>query len=156
MELVEDGLDPGGCLFGGTLVNGAVEFLLGPALVARVVGADHEHDEPGLESVEIPVLKPPEHVLGAVAANAKVCGMERGPVFLPDLPSLALPAVGDGVSEEDELGLAPFGNFVEAFVPFFRARMQDGLGCVVDRGLGGQQRQGGCEQGEDEAQFHGV
>jgi hypothetical protein len=70
----------------------------------RVVGADHEHDRLRLVAVEFSVVDTPQHVLGAVGAEAEV---ERpvgalGEVLLPHEPALILPVVRDGVAEKHD------------------------------------------------------
>ena len=64
-ERLDDRLDAVGDLVGG--------------VGADVVGADHQHDDLGVDPVDLAVLEPPEDVLGAVAADAEVGGVARGP-----------------------------------------------------------------------------
>jgi hypothetical protein len=48
------------------------DFGLGIVLVVRIVGANHDDGDLGLDAVELALFKPPEDVLGAVAADAEV------------------------------------------------------------------------------------
>ncbi len=126
VELVEDGFDAGGGVggwFSGFAVTG-------------VVGADHEDDEFGFEAVEVAVVETPEDVFGAVAADAEVGGFVIGPC-IPCGFACAIPALGDGVAEEDELGFAFFGDFVEGIDAAFGAAVDLGFDGEVGGGFGG-------------------
>ena len=92
------------------------------AVLARVVGADHENDGLGLDAIEFAVGDAPQHVLGAVAANAEVHWLVGTKGLLPDL-FLAAPAGGDGVTQEDEFSLALLGGFDESLMGGGEARV---------------------------------
>ena len=156
LQLGDDRLHALGGLRGRALIDLIVVLLLRPALMSRVVRADHEHDLLRLEAVEVAVLQAPQDMLRAVAADAEVRGLQRRPILLPDRLAFALPAVRDGVAEEDELGLALLGDLVERLVAFLGARMQHRHDRVVFRSLGDfrDERRSG-EEGEEEGElFH--
>ena len=157
LELREDRLDAFGGLFGAALVDSVIDFLLRTALVAGVVRADHEHDGLRLQAVEVAVVEAPEDVLGAVAADAEVGGLEGRPGLVPHGLAFAFPSMGDGVAQEDELGFAFLRDDVEGLMALLRAGMQDRLDGVV-RGVGGEHRggQSGGEQEGTERVLHGV
>ena len=123
VELVEDGFDACGGV-GGWFFGFAV---------TGVIGADHEDDEFGFEAVEVAVVETPEDVFGAVAADAEVGGFVVGPCF-PCGFACAVPALGDGVAEEDELGFAFLGDFVEGIDAAFGAAVDFGFGGEIDGG----------------------
>jgi hypothetical protein len=77
------------------------------------------------------MLETPEDVLGAVATDTEVRGLERGPILRPDGLALPFPTMGDRVTEEDELGFALLRDLIEGLVTLFRAGMQDGLDGIV-------------------------
>ena len=69
--------------------------------VAGVVGADHQHDDLGLDAVEFAVVDAPEHVLRLVTTDAEVRCVELGVAFLPHSRSRTVPARGDRVTDEE-------------------------------------------------------
>ena len=48
---------------------------LGVRVRAEVVRADHQGDEPGVQTLDLAVVQPPEDLFGAVAADAEVGGV---------------------------------------------------------------------------------
>lgn len=154
LELGDDGLDAFGGLLGGTLIDGAGEFLLGATLVSGVVGTDHQDDGLGLESVEVAMLEAPEDVLGAVTADAEVGGLEPSPGLFPDGLALTVPTVGDRVTEEDELGFALLRDDVEGFMALLRPRVEYRLDGVVGRGRSSDEGRHEGDEGRD-AGLHG-
>lgn len=74
--------------------------------MAGVVGADHNDGDFCLLLVaKISVVEAPNDVLGAVAADAKVEGVTFAVVFVPSVFAGAFPALGDGVTDEEEVVL---------------------------------------------------
>jgi hypothetical protein len=122
LDAVDDRLDARGGVLGLVLA------------MAGVVGADHDDDQVGRQSVEVAVIETPQHVLGAIAADAEVGGVARGVKLLPHLAPGAFPRLGDRITDEDELGLALLGDFVEAVVALLRAIVELGRG-RLDLGL---------------------
>ena len=109
-------------------------FGLGVVLVVGIVGADHHDGDFGLDAVELAVLKTPEDVLGAVAADAHVDGLAPTVKFLPHIFARAFPDFRDGVADEFDVVIAGI---------FLGALQHEGLavGCPVgarhgnDRGV---------------------
>ena len=75
---------------------------------AGVVGADHQHDDLGLDALELAVLNPPEDVLGPVAADAEVGRLARAVEPLPRFLG-AVPALGDRVAQEEQVDVPLLG-----------------------------------------------
>src|SRR6056297_2845013 len=71
--------------------------------VAGVVGADHQHVGLGIDSLELAVEQAPQHVLGAVARVAEIQRLAPGVELLPDLLAGPAPALGDRVTDKDQL-----------------------------------------------------
>ncbi len=84
-----------------------------------VVGADHEHDDLGLDAVELAVLDPPEDVLGPVAADAEIGRVPRPVEPLPD--RVVVPALRDRIAEEEQVDVPLLGSLEEAAVQFHPA-----------------------------------
>jgi hypothetical protein len=150
MILFVDGLDDGG---------DAVGDLLG-AMAAGVVRADHEDGDLGGDAVEFAVLDAPEDVLGLIAADAEVGGLQGTEGFVPDfLAAAAAPAVGDGIAEEEDVNIAFLGDLDKAFVAFdpaLVARAGGGGGILLVAGLNGIAEQDKTTDGEgDEQLTHG-
>jgi len=104
-EFGDDGLDALGNLLG--------------AVAAGVVRADHQYGELRLDAFEFAIADAPQDVLGAVATDAEVGGLERGEVLLPGrLGGAAAPGVRDRVAQEKQVHIALLGDGHETFVPF--------------------------------------
>jgi hypothetical protein len=58
---------------------------------------------------QFPVHGAPQHVLGAVAADAEVGGLTVGITLLPDRLAAAAPPRGDGVTHEQDVDVALLG-----------------------------------------------
>ncbi len=84
-------------------------------VASGVIGADHEHDGFGAYPIQFAVGDSPEDVLGAIAADAEVGWLPSGEVFVPYF-FLRVPSGGDGVPEEEKLGLGFSCDFEELFV----------------------------------------
>ena len=85
-----------------------------------VVRADHEHDDLGLVAVQLAVVEAPQHVFGAVAAEAEVERVERRSGELLPPHRAALESVDDGVADEDDRAAALLDElllFGEALLP---------------------------------------
>ena len=108
LQQFHDRGDAGRGFCGGAGVDLPAMLGHGAAFVSGVVGPDQEHGQLRLQPIVIAVLETPEDVFGAIAADPEICGLEWRPVFLPDRLTFAAPALGDGVPEEDERGLALF------------------------------------------------
>ena len=66
-----------------------------------VIGADHDHCGLWFSRIEWRVDQTPEHMLGAIAADAEVDGLMFGEGLGPDLfGPIAFPALGDGIADE--------------------------------------------------------
>src|SRR6185369_10592374 len=64
--------------------------------IAAVVRTDHDDSKLRLVAVRLAILQSPEHMLGAVAADAEIERLERTECLVPDfLSAAAAPAVGD-------------------------------------------------------------
>ena len=74
---------------------------------SRVVGADHQDDDPGRDTGHLTVAYPPEHIDNLVPGKAQVHRPPSGVVALPDLLARVLPAVGDGVADPQQINVAP-------------------------------------------------
>jgi hypothetical protein len=69
-----------------------------------IVRADHEHDQLGIEPIEIAVLHAPEDLRHLVAADGVVEDLDVGVALLSSRSlAVALPEVGDRVAVEDEV-----------------------------------------------------
>ena len=84
-----------------------------------------------------------DDVFGVVAGEAEIEGVAIGVVFIPDLFALVLPALGDGVADEDEVVFGGGGFFVFCFLarfpPIFVVAVGGddcGVGSVFDTGVG--------------------
>ena len=100
----------------GDLFHGVV-FAVG------VIGADHDDGGPGLEAIQITVIKSPEDMLRAVAADAKIDSIAVRVILRPHFLSFAFPPLRDGVADENDLRLVTgFGGaFVQQFLPVLPA-----------------------------------
>src|ERR1039458_3826790 len=149
-QLFAELLDDGGHAFQN--ISGRV------VVIGDVVDADEDDGDFGLEPVHVAVVQAPEHVLGVVAADAQVQRMTRGGILGPERFAIAFPALGDGVADEDDLGLAL--AFLDALVEFEELiiglalagdwldallKLRDRVGLGEDGG--GQQEQGGNKVG---------
>ena len=110
MDRVDDVLNARGNLFDRVLAD------------AAVVRADHEDDDLRLDAFEFAVLDAPQDVLGAVATDAEVSGLILS-IFFFEEGLLAVPAGGDGVAKEHDLGFALLGDFHEGLVLLLEARI---------------------------------
>ena len=77
-----------------------------------------------LNTFQLAILQPPQDVLGAVAADAEVGGLERHELFLEDhgavgprVVALAAPGIRDRIAEEQHVDAAAFGHLDELVVP---------------------------------------
>jgi hypothetical protein len=120
--------------------------------VGDVVDADEKDGGFGFQAIEVAVVQAPEDMLGVVAADAEVEGMAGRVIFRPDLFAIALPALSDGVSDEDDfrLALVLLGAPVEFEEPLVcLAVAGDRLDALVElRGWFGLAESGGGEQDE--------
>ena len=134
-----DFFDDGGDAFDD--LAGGVVFAVG------IVGADHDDGDFGFDAFEVSVLQAPEDVLGAVTTDAEVHGFAIGVMFFPDFfGSAAFPALGDGVADENELGvLGVFDAGVEEVGADFPAGVAGHWG---DGGVIGKGGSGGKNDGE--------
>ena len=85
--------------------------------VAGVIGADHHDGCFGQNAVDVAVIQPPQDVFGAITPDTEVHRVAVAVVLCPDLLTGALPAMRDRIADEDEIGVALLGSFVEALVP---------------------------------------
>src|SRR5208282_3698979 len=86
--------------------NGLRNVVRGVAVA--VVGANHQHDDLGMDAVQLTVFDAPEDVLRAVATDAEVGGVARRVVFVPNRPAFAAPVVSDGIALEQNVNAASF------------------------------------------------
>lgn len=71
-------------------------FVRGLAVVAGVVGADHDDGELGILLVfEVPVLETPDDVFGPISGESKIEGVTVGVELFPGPFSGSFPALGD-------------------------------------------------------------
>ena len=111
---------------------------------SRIVGADHEHDRLGLESLAFAVLEAPQNALRGVAGDGEVGRFEPAEILIEHrLVGVPLhPPVGDGISVQQQIDVAFLRDLDEAFVA--RAHAQRGLrvssGDIQARRLQHQQR----------------
>lgn len=96
--------------------------------VTDVVGADHDHGNFRLEADDFAVLHTPKHVLGAVAAEAKVRGFSVAVVLVPGRASAALPALRDRVADEDEVVATLLGKVHALFMAIFPPILAQSVG----------------------------
>jgi hypothetical protein len=88
----------------------------------EVVGADHQDDDCGLDTLDCAVLEAPEKILGPIAADPEVRRVACAIVSLPDLDrpvSLVVvpePALHDRIAEEEQVDVALRGALDERFV----------------------------------------
>jgi hypothetical protein len=92
---------------GGWVLSG----LLG---IARVVGADVEHNDPGMQPIKFAVVQAPKHVLDAVPAKTEIqrpvraeSGLSTGGAIGLRRLGIAAPEVGDRVTDEYDFGIEP-------------------------------------------------
>jgi len=84
--------------------------------IARIVRADEQHNDFGFDALEFAVFDAPEHVLGAVVADAELGGVARRVTFVPDIqPALVpKPAGGDGIARNSRSMPPRFACFTKA------------------------------------------
>src|SRR5262249_50883325 len=88
-------------------------------VAAEIIGADHEHDDLGLDALQLAVLEPPQDVLSAIAADAEVGRLERDGLLLEDLAAgalavpLATPGIGDRIAQKEHVDATALGDLDE-------------------------------------------
>ena len=103
MELFQDSAHTGGDLVG----------LVMPA----IIGANHQHHNLGVQlSIQVPMVKTPQDMLGAIPANPEI-GRSEGRDFLrPHFFTLALPALGNGIAHKQNVKATLFRELIEVFM----------------------------------------
>ena len=76
-------------------------------MVVSVVGADHEHDHLGVNSIELTISDAPDDVLSLITADAEVGSLIGTVVVVPNVWSPD-PFLGDGIAEKEKVDGAGF------------------------------------------------
>lgn len=102
------------------------------------------------------MVNAPDDVLGAVAADAKVGGVKRRVVFVPDIRAVIAPEISDGIAEKQKVNATFFVDGHELRVPLMIVfgiaanRRNDGgvilIRVLRERGRVGEQKR--CGDGE--------
>jgi len=86
-------------------------------LLAKVVGADHQHDNLRFHLVQFAIFDAPKDVLGAITADAEVQRVTRGVELLPDLQPPGAPPIRDGIAKEHQVARPLLRLGEERFMP---------------------------------------
>ena len=92
------------------------DFPVSAGLRADVVGSGQDHDDLGVDAVELTVLEAPEDVLGLVGAPSEVAGIPAPEVLPPVRQEFGIvgraPSADDRIADEVDVDAA-FGRFLE-------------------------------------------
>src|SRR5262245_31114621 len=87
--------------------------------MTHIVRADQEHQDSGVKALQFLALaQTPEHMLGAIPIDAEVGGLERLERFFPDFLATSFPALGDGVTQEENVHVSLLAPLAESGMPF--------------------------------------
>ena len=82
-----------------------------------IVLTDHDDGQLRLDTFNVPMLEPPQHVFGPVAADPQIQGVAARVVLLPDFFALIVEVLDDGIADVDQIHVSLPGPLIHDFMP---------------------------------------